>query len=135
MKMFSLLIFDLGLLTVTKIDDNRVFFKYDGNCYMVDVFHEGDVDLVSLYRCFKDKNGRWKRQTIGHATSSLEVPHLINGTDDKEHFVRMLTKLGLVTGIYEQEYIDIVNARNEMEEKNLRDDHWFPVQTADQFEA
>ena len=43
--------------------------------------------------------------------------------------------LGLVTGIYEQEYIDIVNVKNEIEEKNLRDDHWFPEQTSDQFES
>lgn len=47
----------------------------------------------------------------------------------------MLIKLGLVTGIYEQEYIDIVNVKNEIEEKNLRDDHWFPEQTSDQFES
>lgn len=47
----------------------------------------------------------------------------------------MLTKLGLVTGIYEQEYIDIVNVKNEIEEKNLSDDHWFPEQTSDQFES
>ena len=65
----------------------------------------------------------------------MKVQHLISGADDKEHFVRILTKLGLVTGIYKQEYIDIVNVRNEIEEKNLRDDHWFPEQTSDQFES
>lgn len=120
--MKKILIKDIDKLRITKVKYYKVNFEYDSTKYIL-VDTSDDERHISLYVRKQNKEkgyyyGEFMNGTISLTTPVDAIKYIGKGEVysqiDKEHFVKTLVELGFSEGLFEKNYEQYLNKREEI---------------------